>query len=207
MASHLFLAAQSPHRPDQPEALEAFLAGAIAPDIRYLQPSLTREATHATAVGTSLAGPFGLGYRHHLAVDAYFYQRCRSGVPGRIGAMNCSILIELHAIRRLPSSVTVKWSPDVLALSPFGVTETAANEFYAGCARYIGTRDPDAAIAMMSAGLRERADRYLRHWGRWKGPLQKAAWILSPWLHRFLTGAGADADLLLGRTDNNGGLD
>ena len=102
MASHIYLALQSRTRPVRPAEWGEYLAGAVAPDVRYLAPTIPREVSHSWSLGLNLAGPFGAGYRHHLAVDQSFYRRCeeRKGL-GRLGAMNLTILAELYALRRL----------------------------------------------------------------------------------------------------------
>lgn len=197
MASHVWLAMQSKLRPSSKSSLAEFLAGAVAPDVRYLQPELAREATHSPQAAAGLTGPFGMGYKHHLAVDQAFYRRCKSGLAGRLGPLNCSLLLELYAVRQLPSGLVLQPPQDLGPYLELGVSGAAASEFLQGCAAYIRDRNPDAAVLMLSDSLRERAARYLARWNRLRGALKAGALVSAPWLRRFLLQVGDEAETAL----------
>lgn len=198
MASHVWLALQSKLRPYDESSLAEFLAGALAPDVRYLQPELTRESTHSPQAAAGLSGPFGAGYQHHLAVDQVFYRRCRSGLAGSLGPLNCSLLLELYAVRQLPPGLILKPPPNLKPYLQLGVSEPAARSFFDGCAAYIRDRNPDAAVLMLTGSLRERAANYLARWNRWQGALKTGARVSAPWLRRFLLQVGRDAETAVG---------
>ncbi len=197
MGSHAYLALQDPARP-APAALPEYLAGAVAPDVRYVQANLPRERTHSWELGERLAGPFGQGYRHHLAVDQAFYRRCEQDpLLSRIGAMNASILAELHAIRRLRSPAGAVASPEGEALSEIGVRPESLAEFLRLTSHYFVSRDPGQAIRLLTGAMRERARRYLARWQRWGPALKGLAWLASPYLERLFHKIRLEAEATL----------
>lgn len=181
--SHLYLAASSV----QNRALDgAYLAGAIAPDVRYMQEGLARETTHAEQLGASLPGPFGEGYRHHLAVDQAFYGGCRRNpLLRRLGPLNVAILAELHALGRLPQDLPALSTACPEALQAAGVDPAALAEWITLANTYVSTRSIHQAIRMASGPLKERGERYLAKWELYGSWLSRLAWVSSPLLARL----------------------
>lgn len=195
MASHLYLASRSTHRPNSPEQFPAYLAGSISPDVRYLQAGLARTVTHNDELGAQLAGTFGLGYRHHLAVDKAFYGRCETEpMMRRLGAMNITILAELHALRRLPSLPHLPYPAELCPLLRIGAKGESLTAFVDLCNAYVSTRDVEHAIGLLGGETRERAGRYLERWRKWGPTLRAAVFLASPWLEALFTGILAEAD-------------
>lgn len=195
MASHIYLALRSKSRPLDGRELGAYLCGAIAPDIRYLQADLRRETTHSWHLGRALRGEFGNGYRHHLAVDDAFYRRCEEHtVLRRLGAMNVTILAELHALRRIGPVPRLDLPAEFTEITPAGVSVGSLRAFVTISNEYLESRDIDRGIRLLTGPLKERAGRYLSRWNRWGGYLKSAAIIAGPALENFFGRVLLEAD-------------
>ena len=175
----------------------AFFTGCIAPDVRYMDSSISRETTHSWEYAKSLIGDFGVGYRHHLAVDRAFYRRVeRQPLLGRIGAMNLSVIAELHALRRF-SQPTAMEVPDPTVLAELGVRSEALESFVDLSTKYLELRDPALAIGLLGGSLRQRAQRYLDHWQKYGSALKVLAIVAAPLLESLFASIKHEAESYL----------
>lgn len=196
MASHVYLALHAQGRPESGPDLVAYLGGAIAPDVRYLQADLPRQATHSWQLGEALQGPWGAGYRHHLAVDDAFYGRCEAHpVFRRIGAMNLTILAEIHALRRIAAVPQFERPGAQQALTVAGISMEALSTFTVMSNEYLQGRDIDQAIEMLAGTMKERAAHYLSRWNQWGKYLQAASRLGGPLLECLFHSLSAEVDL------------
>lgn len=199
MASHIYLALRSRSRPVDGRDLGAYLSGAIAPDIRYLRADLPRATTHSWDLGRALTGPFGHGYRHHLAVDDAFYRRCEEQpVLRRLGAMNVTILAELHALRRVEHVPRLELPAELTQLTEAGISGESLGAFVTMSNEYLESRDIDRGIRLLTGPLKERAGRYLSRWNRWGGYLKGASLVAGPALETLFGSILPEADAAAG---------
>lgn len=186
-ASHIYLALRSPSSPSDDVTLAQFLGGSVAPDIRYLQPDLTRQQTHSLAVGVNLSGSFGEGYRHHLRVDQVFYRMCESDpYLLRLGPTKAAFLAELHALRHLPKVQIFTVIPAELVAAIPGLESQTVTKYAETVNAYMRQRDPELGMALLDPRLRERAKNYITMWRRWGWLLKGIAAIQgSRWARLF----------------------
>jgi hypothetical protein len=187
--SHIVIA-QRLEKTVQPDDLQEYYWGALAPDIRYLVDGMPRSATHIPVeeiaeymVSYPERKPFIQGYLVHCLSDSL-------NIPGiihrkfpfrvqneKLSAQQCSVIFEFYNIERVAPDHKILSGTDNSILKELGIGGAYAAKFAQAVKRYIGAPSFDASVVLyQDLGLagdariekyRAAVERFQRDW-LWK---------------------------------------